>query len=181
MVDLKKPMNLIYLLITCAYPYPQKKSLTRISAIVKPLPYIFLTKNWPPNTPAPLTFKRKGRQKLWRLGLYVRLETNEWVRLQSVAKSSLCISKGYIKVSVREKKIFCFTSKALFVLQKIKVQNFRYSSFKYILLNNFGSNQTLLTKFGQLMSYYKIKIYIKKFCKNCDLKTSSRPFVYTKN
>ena len=121
-------------------PSEKKTSLTRISAIVKPLPYIFLTKYWPPNTPAPLIFKRKGRQKLWRLGLHVRLETNEWVRLQSVAKSSLCNSKGYIKVSVREKNIFCFTSKALFILQKIKVQNFRYSSFKYILLNNFGSN-----------------------------------------
>ena len=122
MVDLKKPMNLIYLLITCAYPYPQKKktSLTRISAIVKPLPYIFLTKYWPPNTPAPLTFKRKGRQKLWRLGLHVRLETNEWVRLQSVAKSSLCNSKGYIKVSVREKNIFVLLQKLFSFSRKSK-------------------------------------------------------------
>ena len=142
MVDLKKPMNLIYLLITCACPYPQKKKQASpgFQQLLSLYLIFFLTKNWPPNTPAPLTFKRKGRQKLWRLGLHVRLETNEWVRLQSVAKSSLCNSKGYIKVSVREKNIFCFTSKALFILQKIKVQNFRYSSFKYILLNNFGSN-----------------------------------------
>ena len=31
-------------------------------------------------------------------------------------------------------------------------------------------------KFGQFMSHYKIKNFIKKFCKNCGLKTSSRPF-----
>ena len=31
-------------------------------------------------------------------------------------------------------------------------------------------------KFGQFMSYYKRKNFVKKFNKNCDLKASSRPF-----
>ena len=39
---------------------------------------------------------------------------------------------------------------------------------------------TLLMKFGQFMSYYKRKNFIKKFCKYCNLKTSSRPFCVCK-
>ena len=35
-------------------------------------------------------------------------------------------------------------------------------------------------KFGQFMSYYKRKKFIKKFYKNCDPKTSSRPFCVCK-
>ena len=122
MVDLKKPMNLIYLLITCACPYPQKKKQASpgFQQLLSLYLIFFLTKNWPPNTPAPLTFKRKGRQKLWRLGLHVRLESNEWVRLQSVAKSSLCNSKGYIKVSVREKNIFVLLQKLFLFSRKSK-------------------------------------------------------------
>ena len=46
---------------------------------------------------------------------------------------------------------------------------------KYILLNNLGSKHSQLTKFGQFI-YYKRNKNIKKFYKNCDLKTSSRPF-----
>ena len=122
MVDLKKPMNLIYLLITCACPYPQKKKQASpgFQQLLSLYLIFFLTKNWPQNTPAPLTFKRKGRQKLWRLGLHVRLESNEWVRLQSVAKSSLCNSKGYIKVSVREKNIFVLLQKLFSFSRKSK-------------------------------------------------------------
>ena len=40
------------------------------------------------------------------------------------------------------------------------------------------SKHNLLMKFGQFMSYSKINNFIKKFYKNCSLKTSSRhPFV----
>ena len=39
---------------------------------------------------------------------------------------------------------------------------------------------SLLMKFGQYMSYYKRKNFIKNFYKNCDLKTSSRPFYVCK-
>ena len=46
---------------------------------------------------------------------------------------------------------------------------------KYILLNNLGSKHSQLTKFGQFI-YYKRKKNIKKFYKNCDLKTRSRPY-----
>ena len=35
-------------------------------------------------------------------------------------------------------------------------------------------------KFGQFMSYYQRKDFIKKFNKNCDLKTISRPFCVCK-
>ena len=47
---------------------------------------------------------------------------------------------------------------------------------KYILLNNLGSRHSLLMKSGQVMSCEKRKIFIKKFYKNCHLKTSSTFF-----
>ena len=49
-----------------------------------------------------------------------------------------------------------------------------------ILLNNLGSKDSLLMKFGQFMSYYRRKNFIKKLYKNCDLKTSSRRFCVCK-
>ena len=47
---------------------------------------------------------------------------------------------------------------------------------KHILLNNLGSEHSLLMKFGQFMLYFKRNNFIKNFYKNCGLKTSSRPF-----
>ena len=66
------------------------------------------------------------------------------------------------------KNAFYFSSKALFVLKKVKFQNFRYLSFmmssnaqaynkKFIFLNNLGRKHSLLMKFGQFMSYHKRK------------------------
>ena len=52
------------------------------------------------------------------------------------------------------KMFFYFTSKALFVRSK----------------------HSLLMEFGQFMSYYKTKSFIEKLYKNCNLKTSFRPF-----
>ena len=50
-----------------------------------------------------------------------------------------------------------------------------------ILLNNLGNKLSLLMKFGQFVSYYETKNFIKKFHKIFDLETSSRPFcVYKK-
>ena len=85
------------------------------------------------------------------------------------------------------KHIFYFTSKALFFLEKIKFENLRFSDFtrhqipkhrtkKYILLNNLRSKHSLLMKLDQFMSYSKRNNFIEKFCKNCGLKTCSRPF-----
>ena len=51
---------------------------------------------------------------------------------------------------------------------------------KYILLKNLESKHSLLMKFDQFMSYYARKIFMKKFYKNCVLKTSSRPFFVCK-
>ena len=51
---------------------------------------------------------------------------------------------------------------------------------KYISLNNLGSKHSLFMKFGQFMSQYKRKNFIKKFFKNCGLKTSSGPFCVCK-
>ena len=51
---------------------------------------------------------------------------------------------------------------------------------KYISLNNLGSKHSLFMKFGQFMSQYKRKNFIKKFFKNYGLKTSSRPFCVCK-
>ena len=51
---------------------------------------------------------------------------------------------------------------------------------KCILLNNLGSNYSLLIKFCQFISYYKRKSFVEKFYKNCGLKTSSRSFCVCK-
>ena len=51
---------------------------------------------------------------------------------------------------------------------------FKTKNKNYILLNKFGSNVSM--KFVQLMSYHKRKKIIKKYHKNCNLKTSSMPF-----
>ena len=75
------------------------------------------------------------------------------------------------------KNVFYFTSKALFIFEQIKVQNFRDSIFitllnasnkKYNLLNNLGSRHSLLMKFGQNMSYYKRKKFIKNSTKTAN-------------
>ena len=75
--------------------------------------------------------------------------------------------------------VFYFTSKALFVLEKIKFQNFRFSNFM-TSSNVMCVNESLLMKFGQFMSYSKRNSFIKKFYKNCGLKTSSRLFCVCK-
>ena len=46
-------------------------------------------------------------------------------------------------------------------------------------LPNVGSKYNLLMKFGHIMPYFKRKNF-KKFHKNCDLKTSLRPFCVCK-
>ena len=51
---------------------------------------------------------------------------------------------------------------------------------KHKTRNNLRSKHSLLMKFGQFMSYYKRKNFIKKFHQNCGLKTSSRPFFVCK-
>ena len=82
------------------------------------------------------------------------------------------------------KNVFYFTSKALFVLEIIKVSNFKYSNFmtswkclkikkKPILLNYLDSRHSLFMKCGQFIPYYNTKNFIKKFC---NLKTIFRPF-----
>lgn len=38
-----------------------------------------------------------------------------------------------------------------------------------------GNKHSLVLKFGQLMSVYKIKKFVKKLYKKCGLGTSSRP------
>ena len=84
---------------------------------------------------------------------------------------------------------FISPPKALFLLEKIK--NFKYSNFmtssnasaynkKYISLNNLRNRLIVSIKFGQFMSYRKRKGIIKKFYKDFDLKTSSRPFFVCK-
>ena len=49
------------------------------------------------------------------------------------------------------------------------------------LLNNLGIKQSLLTKFGQFMSYYKLKKVSKIFAKTAQWKLVPSPFVFPKN
>ena len=53
---------------------------------------------------------------------------------------------------------------------------------KYIFLYNLESKNSLLMKFGQFISYYKGKTFVKIFYKNCDLETrpATRPFCVCK-
>ena len=51
---------------------------------------------------------------------------------------------------------------------------------KYLLQNNLTGKLSQLVKFGQFMSYSKGNNFLKKFYRNCDLKTSSRLFFVCK-
>ena len=51
---------------------------------------------------------------------------------------------------------------------------------KHILLNNMGSKDSLVMKFGQFMQYYNINFFIKTFYEECGLETSSRLFLIFK-
>ena len=75
------------------------------------------------------------------------------------------------------KNVFYFTSKALFVLEIIKVQNFRHSQKKKcILLNKLGVKRSLLMKFGQFTSYYKRNRFIKNYTRTETWKLVPDPF-----
>ena len=100
----------------------------------------------------------------------------------------VCLKESTCKT---RKNAFYFTSKALLLLEIIKIWHFRYSNImtssnaqawntKHILLNNLGSKRSLVMKFGQFMQYYKIIFFIKKFYEKCGLETSSRPFLIFK-
>ena len=83
---------------------------------------------------------------------------------------------------ISRQKLFSFSRKS-----NIRILHFQISWRPQIpkhktntLVNNLGSKHSLLMKFSQFMSYYKGTNFIKKFYKNCGLKTSSRPFCVCK-
>ena len=89
------------------------------------------------------------------------------------------------------RNVFCFTSKPFFVLEKIEVQNFKYSNFmtssnaeaknkEYILLNKLGSKLLSVNEIWPTCVISQKKEIIKVVYKNCNLKTSSRPFCVCK-
>ena len=113
--------------------------------------------------------------------------------LKAVAVAFLLDCFPSLKESTCEtwKKVSYFNSKALFILKKSNFsildnkiawhhQMPKHKTRNTFLLNNLGSKHSLLMKFGQFMSDYKRKNFIKKFYKNCDLKTSSRFFCVCK-
>ena len=83
------------------------------------------------------------------------------------------------------KMFFYFTSKALFIIKKIKVENIRFS---VLWRHQMPKHKTINTcywitwevKTIYFMSHHKRKNIIKNSCKNCDLKTLG-PFVFWKN
>ena len=79
-------------------------------------------------------------------------------------------------------KLFSFSRKSTFRILDIEV-SWRNQMPKHKARNTFywitWEINTLIIKFGQFVSYYKKK-FIKRFYKNCDLKTSSRPFCVRK-
>ena len=112
--------------------------------------------------------------------------------LKVVSATFLLVCFVCLKESTCEtrKNAFYFTSKALLVFEIITFWHFRYSNImtssnpqvwktKHILLNNLGSKCSLVMKFGQFI-HYKIFFFIKKLYKKCDLETSSRFFLISK-
>ena len=85
-------------------------------------------------------------------------------------------------------RCFLFHFKSSFLSQENQILEFYILKFYDVIkwlsikqeMNNLGSKQSLLMKFGQFMSYYKRKNLIKKLYQNCGLKTSSRPFFVCK-
>ena len=79
-------------------------------------------------------------------------------------------------------KLFSFSRKSNFRILHFQIL-WRHQMPKHKTRNTFHWKTweySLLMKFGQFMSYYKRKNFIKKFNKNCSLKTSSRPFCVCK-
>ena len=79
-------------------------------------------------------------------------------------------------------KLLSFSRKPTFRILDIQV-SWRNQMPKHKARNTFywitWEINTLIIKFGQFVSYYKKK-FIKRFYKNCDLKTSSRSFCVRK-
>ena len=78
-------------------------------------------------------------------------------------KDSTCETRN---VFISLQKLFPFSRKSMFRILDIQIS----------WCHDLGSKHSLLMKFGQFISHYKRKNFIKKFYKNCDMKTSSRPF-----
>ena len=76
-------------------------------------------------------------------------------------------------------KLFSFSRKSNFRILDNQV-SWRHQMPKHKTRNTFcwttWEISSLLMKFGQFVSYYKRKNFIKKFHKNFDLETSSMPF-----
>ena len=105
--------------------------------------------------------------------------------------ASLFLSLNESTSQIR-KSVFYFTSKALFVLEKIKFRTLHFqiswrhqmpmhktkNTFHWII---WVANTVCWWNLASLCHITKEKKIIKKFCKTCGLKTSSRPFcVYKK-
>ena len=79
---------------------------------------------------------------------------------------------------ISPRKLFSFLTNQILTFQILSVMtssNTEAWNTKQILLNNWGNKHSLVMKTGQFI-YYKRKIFIKKFFKNCDLEISSRSF-----
>ena len=75
--------------------------------------------------------------------------------------------------------LFSFLRKLNFRILHFQIL-WRKKNKKYLSLNNLESKHSVLMKFGQFMSHYKRKNFIKKFSRSCSQKTSSRPFYVCK-
>ena len=80
-------------------------------------------------------------------------------------------------------KLFSFSRKSNFRILHLQI-SWRHPLYKHKTRNSFHwitwEINSLLIKFGQFMSYCKIKHLIKKFFRNWGLGTSSRPFCVSK-
>ena len=81
-----------------------------------------------------------------------------------------------------QKLFFCYQENQSLELQIFKSHGvIKCIIIENVLLNNLGSQHSLLMKFGQYISYNTRKKFIEKFYKNCDPKTTISDKNYGKN
>ena len=101
----------------------------------------------------------------------------------SLKESTCKTRKNVFFISVQ--KLFSFSRKSNFRNLNIQV-SWRHQMPKYKTINTFYwitwkvNTVCYVNKIWSVIPYYKNKNFMKKFCKNCDLETSSRPFCVCK-
>ena len=125
------------------------------------------------------------------LMIYPKKTVFSFLKVVSATFLLVCILSLNDRTCQTRKNVFSSLQKLFSLLRKWKFRilhfqiSWRHQMPKQKHRNTFHwisweVKHSLLMKFGLFMSHYKRKNFIKKFYKNCNLKTSSRPFYVCK-